>query len=55
MSELQKLFFGGDGGEVKHMEICNKNTTFKQFSAAFKKLLVHIDKLDITSGNCLAL
>lgn len=37
------------------MEGCNNNRTVGQFSAAFQKLIVHTEMLDIISGNCLPL
>ena len=45
------LFFG----KIRNMGGCNNNPTVRQFAAAYKKLLVHNDMLEIANGNCLPL
>lgn len=37
-------------GKVRPVEECKNNPTVRQFPVGFKKLLVHDDMLDITSG-----
>ena len=46
-----ELFFG----KIRSMGGCNNNPTSKQFSCAYKKLLVHNDIQDVLRGNCLPL
>lgn len=42
-------------GKVRHMRGSKNNPTVRLFSAAFKKLFVHNDTLDINYANCLPL
>lgn len=46
-----ELFFG----QIRSMGGANNNPTVRQFSAAYKKLLVHNDIMDVVKGNCLTL
>lgn len=34
---------------------CNNNPTARQFKAAYKKIIVHIDTVETTTGNCIPL
>ena len=46
-----ELFFG----QIRSMGGSNNNPTVRQFSAAYKKLLVWNDIMDVVKGNCLPL
>ena len=46
-----ELFFG----QIRSMGGSNNNPTVRQFSAAYKKLLVRNDIMDVVKGNCLPL
>lgn len=46
-----ELFFGA----IRSFGRCNDNPTTRQFEAAFKRLIIHNEIRDVTSGNCLPL
>ena len=46
-----ELFFG----KIRSMGGCNNNPTSRQFSSAYKKILVHNDIQDVVKGNCIPL
>lgn len=46
-----ELFFG----QIRSMGGCNKNPTARQFSAAYKKLLLHHEIQDISKSKCVPL
>ena len=46
-----ELFFG----KVRSMFGCNNNPTSRQFSSAFRKLLMHNEIQDVARGNCVPL
>jgi len=46
-----ELFFG----KVRRLGGCNNNPTARQFTSAYKKLVVHTDLQDVMRGNCMPL
>lgn len=46
-----ELFFG----TIRLQGGCNNNPTVRQFKAAYKKIIVHIDTRETTTGNCIPL
>jgi len=46
-----ELFFG----KIRCLRGCNNNPTARQFSAAYKRLMIHNEVQDVLLGNCLSL
>jgi hypothetical protein len=42
-------------GTIRSQGGCNNNPTVRQFKAAYKKIIVHIDTVETTTGNCIPL